>query len=75
MSLGGALTIGRSGLLTAQAGIEVAGNNLANMATRGYHRQDILIAPSRSDEIQQGIFLGRGVELVEVNQLNKLKHH
>ena len=33
MSLGGALEIGRSGLLASQTAIEVAGNNLANVAT------------------------------------------
>lgn len=72
MSLGGALQIGRSGLLSAQAGIEVAGNNLANIATRGYHRSTITLTPERSDEVQSGIFIGQGVGIQSVTrQINE----
>ena len=43
MGLNGALQIGRSAILTSQAAISVAGNNMANAATPGYHRQLSLI--------------------------------
>jgi flagellar hook-associated protein 1 FlgK len=39
MGLNGALQIGQSALLASQAAIQVAGNNMANAATPGYHRQ------------------------------------
>ena len=63
MALGGGLTIGRSGLLTHRTAIEVAGSNLANIATPGYHRQRVELANARPQEIRNGVFVGRGVEL------------
>lgn len=68
MGLSGALQIGRSALLTSQSALEVVGHNLANMATPGYHRQTVAIAPIRSQEIQQGIFVGRGVTLEAITR-------
>ena len=66
MSLGGALQIGRTGLLASQAAIEVAGNNLANLATRGYHRQRVTLVPMRAQQLQDGIFIGRGVQIQQI---------
>ncbi len=66
MSLSGALQIGRSGLLASQAALEVAGNNLANMATRGYHRQVVNLAPAPSQQIGVNAFVGRGVQLMNI---------
>ncbi len=66
MALGSALQIGRSGLFAAQTAIEVAGNNLANVATRGYHRQEAVVAPASPEQIAQGTFIGRGVDLTSV---------
>ncbi len=37
--------IGLSGLNAAQAALEVVGNNVANAATDGYHRQQIELTP------------------------------
>ena len=68
MSLGGALQIGRSALIAHQAAIEVAGNNLANLATVGYHRQSIVLEPLRNNEIQAGIFVGRGVQIQSITR-------
>ncbi|MCX5662772.1 MAG: flagellar hook-associated protein FlgK [Planctomycetota bacterium] len=68
MSLGGALEIGRSGLLASQTAIEVAGNNLANVATRGYHRQVVSQSPVKDQEIQQGVFQGRGVVIDQIRR-------
>lgn len=68
MGLTSSLHIGRSGLLASQAAIQVAGNNLANIATEGYHRNDISLAAVRSSEIQRGIFLGQGVQIASVNR-------
>jgi len=66
MGLTSSLQIGRSGLLASQTGIEVTGNNLANVTTRGYHRQSATLAATRSHEIQRGVFLGQGVEVQQV---------
>lgn len=66
MGLGSSLQIGRTGLAASQAAIEVAGNNLANIATRGYHRQSISLAPERAQEIRQGVFSGRGVNVQQI---------
>lgn len=66
MSLGGALQIGRSALIANQTAIEVTGNNLANVATKGYHRQEIALAPIADQEIRDGVFVGRGVQVQQV---------
>ncbi len=66
MGLSSALQIGRSGLLTAQTAIELAGNNLANVATRGYSRQDLILAPAGVNEVSTGNFIGRGVQLLQI---------
>jgi flagellar hook-associated protein 1 len=66
MGLASALQVGRSGLLTSQSAIEVAGNNLANVATRGYHRQELIVTPSGANQIQSGVFIGRGVQVENI---------
>lgn len=72
MSLGNALQIGRSGLLASQAAIEVTGNNLANVGTRGYHRQTIELEPDGSSKIRNGLFVGRGVQIASITrQINE----
>ena len=66
MGLGSSLQIGKTGLAASQAAIEVAGNNLANIATRGYHRQSISLASNRTQELQQGVYIGRGVNVQQI---------
>ena len=63
MSLNGALQIGKSAILASQAAIGVAGNNMANAATPGYHRQRVGIIPGRPEAIGRGQFVGTGVHL------------
>jgi flagellar hook-associated protein 1 FlgK len=48
-------TIGLSGLNAAQAALEVVGNNIANAATEGYHRQRIELAPATFGQIPAGV--------------------
>jgi len=69
MGLIGSLQVGRSGLLASQAALQVAGQNLANLATEGYHRQSISLAPERSQEIGPGLFLGRGVKIQSITRV------
>ena len=57
MGLNGSLQVGRSGLLTAQAALQVTGHNLANATTRGYHRQTVSLAPAGGSMLHQNAFL------------------
>jgi len=68
MGLTSSLHTGRPGLLASQAAIQVAGNNLANLSTQGYHRNDISLAAVRANEIQRGIFLGNGVQIASITR-------
>lgn len=68
MGLTSSLHIGRSGLLASQAAIQTAGNNLANIATEGYHRNDISLTAVRANEIQRGIFIGQGVQIGSITR-------
>jgi flagellar hook-associated protein 1 FlgK len=68
MGLNAALQIGRSAILSSQAAMTVAGNNMANAATPGYHRQIASLMPSRSSAIGRNQFVGTGVQLVSVHR-------
>lgn len=72
MSLSNSLQIGRSALLATQTAISTTGNNLSNVSTRGYHRQVVDLNPAADSEIQNGIFIGRGVQVANiVRQINE----
>jgi flagellar hook-associated protein 1 len=68
MSLNSALQIGRSAMVAAQAGMSVAGNNMANAATPGYHRQTLRLAPTRGEIIGRDTQIGRGVEILTIRR-------
>ncbi|MHC4236642.1 MAG: flagellar hook-associated protein FlgK [Planctomycetota bacterium] len=52
--------IGISGLHAAQQALDVIGNNIANAATEGYHRQEVDLRPA--DEVYtNGQMVGQGV--------------
>lgn len=68
MSLTGALQIGRSSLAVSQAALQVAGNNMANAATKGFHRRTIHLSPARGELIGRGQFIGRGVDLTSIRR-------
>lgn len=53
--------IGISGLHAAQQALEIIGNNIANAATPGYHRQEIVLKP-QSEAYSNGQMIGQGVE-------------
>lgn len=63
MGLTGSLQVGRSGLLTSQAAIQVTGHNLSNVGTAGYHRQTVKLSPADTQRLGPNAFLGRGVQL------------
>lgn len=57
--------IGISGIRAAQRSIDIIGNNIANAATEGYHRQDINLRPT-TESYTDGQMVGQGVEFVGV---------
>lgn len=65
MGLTGALQIGRTALLASQTALEIVGNNLANVATRGYHRQEVALTPA-APQADGGWLIGRGVQIEQI---------
>ena len=61
-------SIGISGLEAAQRAFDIIGNNVANAATDGYHRQRIELRPSYSSQVG-ALLLGGGVDVVGVTRL------
>ncbi|MHC4386643.1 MAG: flagellar hook-associated protein FlgK, partial [Planctomycetota bacterium] len=60
--------IGISGLHAAQQALDIIGNNIANAATEGYHRQEVDLRPA--DEVYtNGQMVGQGVEYAGVRRL------
>jgi flagellar hook-associated protein 1 FlgK len=66
MSFNGALQIGRSAIMTSQAAMQVAGNNMANASTPGYNRQVARMSSSLVQAIGRGNFVGTGVQLERI---------
>ncbi len=61
-------SIGISGLQAAQKAFDIIGNNIANAATDGYHRQRIELRPAYSSQVGS-ILLGGGVEVSGITRL------
>ena len=61
-------SIGISGLQAAQKAFDIIGNNVANAATDGYHRQRIELSPAYTSQVGD-ILLGGGVDVVGVTRL------
>ncbi|MBM4017738.1 MAG: flagellar hook-associated protein FlgK [Planctomycetes bacterium] len=62
------LSIGLSGLDVALKAIATVGNNIANAATPGYHRQEIDVAPMPSDS-GAALEVGNGAQVLGVRRL------
>lgn len=63
------LSIGLSGLDVAMRAIETAGNNMANAATEGYHRQEVVITPLTSGVGNGNIRAGGGSTVSGIRRL------
>jgi flagellar hook-associated protein 1 FlgK len=68
MSLLGTLNVGQSALAVSQAGLQVTGNNIANAGNADYTRQVAIVAPSRDQQLQPGMFVGTGVDLTGIQR-------
>jgi len=60
--------IGLSGLSAAQKAFEIIGNNIANAATEGYHRQGINLSPAFSSQVGP-VLLGGGVDVASIPRI------
>lgn len=69
MGLTSALRIGASALSTHQLGIQVTGNNMANVATPGYARRSLLLSPVESNDPFQRLQAGNGVSASSLNRV------
>ncbi|MFA6046594.1 MAG: flagellar hook-associated protein FlgK [Phycisphaerales bacterium] len=65
MSLSGALNIGQSALAASSLGIQIAGNNIANVSTQGYSRQVGRFVPLRGDSSSWNTGSGVGIAAVQ----------
>ena len=61
-------SIGISGLHAAQRAFKIIGNNIANAATEGYHRQKIDLIPAHSSQVGSNL-LGGGVDVAGVTRM------
>ena len=61
-------SIGISGLQAAQKAFDIIGNNVANAATDGYHRQRIELRAANTSQVGE-IISGGGVDVVGVTRL------
>lgn len=62
------LSIGASGVKTAQAGLTTTGHNIANAATPGFNRQQVVQSASIGQNSGIG-FIGNGVEVTSVKRI------
>ena len=67
MSIMGLFDIGRSGIFANQLALRVTSNNIANVNTPGYSRQDVIMKIASPVE-SNGKHLGRGVGDVEIRR-------
>ena len=61
-------SIGLSGIDAAQKALDIIGNNIANAATDGYHRQQINLSPSYSSQTGDNL-IGGGVDFKGVTRV------
>lgn len=64
----GNFSIGLSGLDAAQRALDIIGNNVANAATPGYHKQRLNLAPAYSTQTHS-VIVGGGVKAASVIRL------
>ena len=68
MSYHSAFEIGRSALFASQAAIQIAGHNMANATTPGFHRRSIHLLPAQGGVIGTRMYMGNGVSIGTINR-------
>lgn len=69
MALTASLLIGQTALSASQVAIQVAGNNIANVATPGYSRQRVGLTTHSSQYLGHNSFIGRGVRIESIKRI------
>ena len=69
MGLTSSLFIGRTALSASQVALQMTGNNIANAATPGYHRQRISLAAMTGESLGRGVYVGRGVGVEDIRRV------
>ncbi|WP_353683445.1 flagellar hook-associated protein FlgK [Thermodesulfovibrio sp. 3907-1M] len=69
MALTALFDIGKTGVLTYQKALEVVSHNIANAATEGYTRQDVIFENMPSGVISAQGVSGRGVKLSDIRRM------
>ena len=67
MSLFGSIQQANNSLRTAQIGLQVVGQNIANVNTPGYAREEVLQTPAPTQKMG-GLLLGLGVQVEGIVQ-------
>jgi flagellar hook-associated protein 1 FlgK len=67
MSLFGLFDIGKSAIFASQTALNVISNNIANVNTPGYSRQEVILEVANPVEMA-GDFIGRGVESADIRR-------
>jgi len=67
MSLLGLFDIGKSSILSNQVAMNAISNNIANVNTEGYSRQEVVLETTAGVQIR-GDYLGRGVQIAGIRR-------
>ncbi len=68
MSIIGALNLASNALATQSTAVQVTGNNIANAGNANYTRQVTNLSPAGEQQIQQGMFVGEGVQIDSIQR-------
>ncbi|HQD35682.1 MAG TPA: flagellar hook-associated protein FlgK [Thermodesulfovibrio thiophilus] len=69
MGLTALFDIGKSGILTYQKALEVTSHNIANAATDGYTRQDVILQNITSGTVSTSGVSGSGVKIIDIQRM------
>ena len=69
MALTALFDIGKSGIFVYRKSLEVTSHNIANAATEGYTRQDVVLKNVVSGAFSYGGTSGRGVQISEIRRM------
>lgn len=69
MSLSALFDIGKTGVLSYQRALQVISHNIANAATEGYSRQDVIFENMSSGILSISGVTGRGVRLKDIRRM------
>lgn len=66
MGITSILNIARNALFAQQTSLQVLSNNIANVNTKGYARQEAVLAEADAVMTESGLLIGNGVRIAKV---------